>query len=179
MMLLELSDGHKAIVDMNVFDYLSQFKWTTKKQRNAVYAVRNQSMREASHGKRKTIYMHREVLEHLGVEIPHGHVVDHINKDGLDNRVANLRVIDKSQNAYNARKRTTKSGYIGVHYDARSGLYLAKLGTKTLGRYPDAKTAAIYRDRAALKETGDIAALNYPELKGWYLRDGEIPRHLL
>jgi len=177
-MLLELHDGHKVIVDYDVFDYLSQWTWTSKKQRNAVYAIRNQTAREVQ-GKRKTLYMHRVILEYLGVSIPEGWVVDHINKDGLDNRRINLRVIDKSQNAYNSRKRTTKSGYIGVHYDRTSGLYIAKLGNKTLGRYPDAKTAAVYRDRHALKELGDVASLNYPELKGWYLKGGEIPKHLL
>lgn len=178
-MLLELSDGHKAIVDPNVIDHLKKYTWTTKKQHNAVYAVRNQSMKEAVNGRRKTIYMHREVMQYLGIELPEGYIVDHINKDGLDNRRSNLRVIDKSQNAYNSRKRTTKSGYIGVHYDKRAGLWIAKLGKRTIGRYPDSKTAAIYRDRAAIQETGSIASLNFPELKQWYLKGGDFPSHLV
>lgn len=53
-------------------------------------------------------YMHTGVLPDL---------VDHINRDPLDNRVENLRGANKTLNAYNTRPRkNNKTGKKGVHF---------------------------------------------------------------
>jgi hypothetical protein len=49
-------------------------------------------------------------------------VVDHINKDSCDNRVANLRIVDQVYNLRNSGKRkTNKSGKTGVHWTHKKG----------------------------------------------------------
>lgn len=46
-----------------------------------------------------------------------GDIVDHINRNKKDNRLCNLRITDKSENAFNSKLRTTnKSGRCGVRF---------------------------------------------------------------
>lgn len=45
--------------------------------------------------------------------------IDHINRDGLDNRFQNLREVSNYQNCVN-RKRNSKSGSLGVYYDQKN-----------------------------------------------------------
>lgn len=91
-----------AIVDDDLFDYLSQWRWkaTPRMGGGHSYAVRNQSV----NGKYATIRMHRVVLGYTGTGD-----VDHINHNSVDNRRANLRVVTRSENISN-RKPVTKTG---------------------------------------------------------------------
>lgn len=46
-----------------------------------------------------------------------GEIVDHINRNKKDNRLCNLRLCNKSENAYNSKRRTTNtSGKTGVYW---------------------------------------------------------------
>lgn len=66
------------------------------------------------------------ILLHTG-RPPHGEV-DHINGDGTDNRLCNLRVCTKEQNQWNARKRRDNTtGYKGVSYHRQTGKYAARI----------------------------------------------------
>lgn len=60
---------------------------------------------------------HRIVwIMHFG-DIPDGHVVDHVNGIGTDNRIENLRLATRQENCINSRKRkNTKSIYKGVSW---------------------------------------------------------------
>ena len=74
--------------------------WHTTKGANTRYAVRRI---RTPHG-RISIQMHRVILglprwERGGVE------VDHINRDGLDNRRSNLRIVSHADNAANRDNR--------------------------------------------------------------------------
>ena len=64
----------------------------------------------------------------LGLDVPDGYVVDHINRDTLDNRACNLRVVSKKVNAHNTGLRATnKTGARGVSWDSSRGKYRAAL----------------------------------------------------
>lgn len=52
-------------------------------------------------GKRLSIYVHKLVAETFIGERPEGYVIDHINRDYLDNRLCNLRYITPSENINN------------------------------------------------------------------------------
>lgn len=57
-----------------------------------------------------------------GNDIEDGFVIDHINGDRLDNRIDNLRVIEKGKNARNtAAYKNNTSGVVGVYFDIKSG----------------------------------------------------------
>lgn len=55
-----------------------------------------------------TIYLHRIILPNC----PPGHVRDHINRDTLDNRSCNLRIITYKESAANRDVRRDKVGLI-------------------------------------------------------------------
>jgi hypothetical protein len=48
------------------------------------------------------VYAHRLAWEMTHGPIPDGMVIDHINRDGFDNRIANLRLASKRQNLMNS-----------------------------------------------------------------------------
>ena len=53
-------------------------------------------------------------------------VIDHINGNRSDNRIANLRDASVSQNQFNRRKGTTNtSGFKGIHLFKQTGKYMA------------------------------------------------------
>ena len=82
---------------------------------------------------------------------PKGMDTDHINRNKLDNRRCNLRVVNRSENMFNTPKSSkNKSGYKGVHIVPVSvnpkNRWVAQI-TKNyknffLGYYPTAKTAS-------------------------------------
>jgi hypothetical protein len=109
--------------------------------------------------------MHRTILG-----APQGHMVDHINRDGLDNRRINLRAATRAQNACNAIKRhsiRSTSQFKGVHWDkarSRWAAQIKKLGKVTnIGRFISEEDAARAYDTAAKKVYGEFARLNFPE----------------
>jgi len=106
--------------------------------------------------------MHREVLNMANYMY-----VDHINHNGLDNRKANLRLATKSQNAWNSSGRRGRSGFKGVSFEKKTGLWRASIAyhgeKKYLGNFHDKREAAKAYDRAAKKYHGEFASLNFPE----------------
>lgn len=63
---------------------------------------------------RKRIFAHRLIMLMLGRDID-GKEVDHLNGNGLDNRLCNLRVVSRRENNMNIRKQArNSSGVTGV-----------------------------------------------------------------
>lgn len=64
----------------------------------------------------KTFRIHVAVMLAFVGERPENHVIDHINGDGLDNRLVNLRYCTKRENAIfdNVKRKKTHSKYLGV-----------------------------------------------------------------
>lgn len=64
----------------------------------------------------KRYYCHRLAWEIVNGPIPSGLCIDHIDGNGLNNRIANLRVVTLSDNQRNRRMvKTNKTGIQGVH----------------------------------------------------------------
>jgi len=48
-------------------------------------------------------------------EIPKGLMIDHINGNKADNRIANLRLVTRAENGFNRHSTQAESGHIGVY----------------------------------------------------------------
>jgi hypothetical protein len=90
MKTISLSNGGEAIVDDQDLAFLEQWAWY---QTDDGYAAR--SIWED--GKCKRIWMHRVILQ------PESGICDHINRNKLDNRRANLRRATARLNSLNGR----------------------------------------------------------------------------
>lgn len=141
-----------ALVDDEDYEALSQYIWHFSKG----YAARS--------GGGKTLLMHREILD-----AQPGQIVDHRDRNRLNNQRSNLRIVTYSQNNANVGlQRNNTTGYRGVSLDPRTGRYLAcvKINKKTyqIGQFRQAKKAAIARDAFAILLYGiEYAYLNCPE----------------
>ena len=94
MKYIKLSKGYICKVDDGTYTKLSSYNWFY----NNGYANRRLGAGQIS--------MHRELL---GLYDKPGnktkYVVDHINKDKLDNRIENLRLTTRSVNSFNMQRR--------------------------------------------------------------------------
>lgn len=107
-----------------------------------------------------TASMHRVVMD-AAAEL----VVDHINRNRLDNRRCNLRVCTERENLCNRPARLARSGFRGVS-KTKTGRWIAYIvhdfKNIHLGQFETAIEAASAYDAAALKFRGEFARLNFP-----------------
>jgi len=96
-----------------------------------------------------------------------GQVIDHINRDKLDNRFNNLRQITQAQNRMNSTARTTKSRYKGVSYDKANKKWFTFIRANGkriwIGRFEKEAEAAIAYNKQAIKHHREFAVLNKVE----------------
>jgi hypothetical protein len=172
---IPLTQGRYAIVDPADYPRLSRYKWRLcrTKGKNALYAERSIRL---PNGKYSRILMHRQIMEKINSNLRYttynrrttNLVIDHMNGDGLDNRRANLRLATVAQNAWNSKKRNSRSGYKGVWFAADKGLWRAAIvyhGRRIhLGYFKDKIAAAKAYDAAAIKYYKQFARPNFPEI---------------
>lgn len=69
----------------------------------------------------KRLYCHRVIWEIINGEIPQGLCIDHIDGNGLNNKIDNLRLVTLSENQKNRRlNKNNSSGIAGV-FNHRGG----------------------------------------------------------
>lgn len=152
---IPLADGRPALVDARFFPMLMTIgRWCLQSRRYAATRFRG-----------KLWLMHRLVMLWEYGEPPVGCEVDHVNRDGLDNRLCNLRYVTQSQNGANKAKRSDNtSGYKGVFWHKTAKKWMAQIGyegrTHYLGLYDSKKDAANAYDKAARELEGEYACLN-------------------
>jgi hypothetical protein len=169
MIKVTLTQSKMALID-DSYAYISHKNWYADKYKSAGnfqwYAGRHIPK---INGKSSVILMHREIMEtKLGRPLLRTEQIDHINHDGLDNRIINLRIATSSQNIFNQRiqTRNKSSIYIGVSWrkdTASWNAYIKKdRKKKYLGLFTTEKEAAYARDIATKLYFGEYANLNFP-----------------
>lgn len=99
---LGLAGRYEAIVSVEDYAFLTQWRWTFKRSRGGkVYARRHRRVE----GQRETVLMHNVVLlERMKRERPTPeHTGDHDNRNSLDNTRINLKWATKSEQGKNRR----------------------------------------------------------------------------
>lgn len=90
-------------------------------------------------------------------------LVDHRDRNGLNNRRSNLRSANKSLNAANSRKRSgSRNTYRGAIWRPGSR-WEARIQGRYLGTFKTEEAAARAYDAEAGKAFGEFARLNFPE----------------
>lgn len=105
---------------------------------------------------------HRIIWAMVNGPIPDGMDIDHINRNGLDNRMSNLRLATRSENLQNSVRRN-KHGVKGVSLHKKSGLWRSEIMVNMrkvdLGYFKTKGEAAVARAKAAIRYHGEFARL--------------------
>lgn len=158
-----LPSGQVVWFDLADAPLVKQYAWHRLKTPWGDYA---QAHVRGARGKK--VLMHRLLMGFPGL------TVDHRDRDGLNNRRANLREATGSQQNYNRRaqrkRASISSRFKGVYWavDPRSekrkrGYWFAKVviyGRQIVRSAPTEEDAALWYNALALKHFGDFANLN-------------------
>lgn len=149
-----------ALIDSCDFKILSNFKWTIRldKKNGTMYA-------QSSFGGKAFFTMHELIMGKTRA------LIDHKNRNGLDNQRRNLRFCTPSENQYNQeRKKLGKVPYKGVTVHKRCSRYKtdvyfqARISVNKeriyLGIFETANDAAVAYNKAAKKYHGRFANFN-------------------
>ena len=133
----------RALIDLDDIDKVKKYKW----------GLENNYVSASINGKR--VKLHRLIMN-----CPDDKLIDHINRNRLDNRKSNLRITTHQQN--NMNKGLTKSntsGYTGIYWHkARNKWQVSiKVNYKSifLGYYTDLEEAIKVRKEAEEKYFGE------------------------
>lgn len=158
---IELTNGNTTIVDDKDYDIISQFKWYV----NLVgYVIRTTD----------AMRLHRFLMN-----AKKNQMIDHKDRNKLNNQKENLRFCTASENQKN-KKSIGKSKYLGVYLQiSKKRSITKKYGERVyiysgwathivangkyiyLGYFKDEITAAKKYDEAAIKYHGEFANLNF------------------
>ncbi len=150
---VELSNGQCALIDDRLSGSVGCWLWTASVNKYGTYAIRVE--------RGKVVYLHRWI-----VGAGPGDIVDHMNGDRLDCRVANLRLCTNSQNQQNRRKRGTPrstSRFKGVYWDGARWVARVHLNGQSIhvGRFTSEEAAARAYDSKAAAVFGEFAHINF------------------
>ncbi len=149
---IQLTQNKTALVDDEDFEMLSKFKW---------YAYFGNSWYAKTNIKCQSVHMHQLLL-------PNVIMIDHIDRNGLNNQRENLRVCTHTQNQSNSGPR--KGKYKGVSYKKEQNRFVAQIqkhGKKVhIGYFNIETEAALAYDEAARVLFGEFAYLNFKEDNG-------------
>lgn len=169
-----LTQGHNAIVDDDVYDYISSFKWQLHNSRHNKYARRHSNKKDSWYTDRKTrsvVCMHRFVYElKTGKELTKNQYIDHIDNNGLNNTFKNLRIVTTSQNNRNCRRPPGKTGFRGVRkFNNSSYQAYIRINNKFvhLGMFSTSIDAALSYDKKYRELEGNELKCNFKEPISW------------
>lgn len=157
---LPLSRGLMALIDAEDYEAVGRVKWTahsSSKGTLPLYVLRHCP---GNHG--LALRLHNVLMSP-----PPGFEVDHIDRDGLNNRRSNLRVVDHSSNQRNRKLPSNNtSGYRGVTFSNTRRGWSAKARvqkvTRYFGHFPTREEAAAAYDLNMFLLVGGDFCRNFP-----------------
>lgn len=148
-----LSQGLFALIDSADADLVGKYNWCVRQGKWGPYAMRAKKIGGIKH----YIYLHRFIMRPAD-----GLMVDHKNRDGLDNRRCNLRICTASQNNGNKTiQKNNTSGFKGVTWSKANRRWVAQIVVNKkniyLGSSANAEIAAELYRKAAAEFHGEFA----------------------
>ena len=147
---IKLMTGGYTLLDNEDWKTYSDKKWTIRSGYAGHVFHKN--------NKQTTLLLHRLIME-----AKQGQLVDHINRDKLDNRRANLRFANRSENAANCKVHAhNTSGYKGVSKSGKKWRAYIVLNDKQIyiGTFSKKEDAALAYNERALQIFGQFANIN-------------------
>lgn len=143
-----LRDSKKEMIcDLEDWGKLKKFTWNESIKG---YAIAKKKIK----GKAHIIFFHR-----MAIGAKEGEIVDHINRNKLDNRRNNLRITSLSMNCFN-RKTKNESGYAGVlktYNDKWRAQITVNYKPIYLGTFEELDDAIEARKKAEIKYRGELS----------------------
>lgn len=166
---ITLSKGYSCVVSDEDYEFITGFgKWCTQvKDSGNLYAVRTINYKNEE-GKWTTsqLKMHDVLASRIFGDIPDDMLVDHADRNTLNNCRTNLRICTRSQNQANRffKKETSASKYKGVTKGNGENKWRAKIMCRgkrvNIGTFHSEKQAALAYNEAAKALFGEFACLN-------------------
>lgn len=145
--------GFYTEVDDDTYEELSKFKWYGSKRNdgNIIPARKNKTL----------VFMHRQII---GAK--KGEIVDHIDRNTLNNQISNLRIVTTFQSSCNTKSRkNSTSKFKGVSWNKRRNRWRVVIMKNQkqiyVGTFTDEVEAAKSYDVAAKNIFGEYAVLNF------------------
>ena len=140
-MRLKLQRNIVTLIDKDDFDRVSKIHWYS----NGKYVVNCKRYGKRKLNKKKTILLHRFIL---GLSEKDKRLVDHIDRNPLNNQKKNLRICTQVENQQNRKRVQTnnKSGYRGVCWNKSLNYWVVQgtfKGKRVWCKYYKTKNEAI------------------------------------
>lgn len=151
---IELSNGLRVMVDDDLYNELNQFDWYAHRGKKTFYAHRKQNG--------KCIIMHRIVMKVSDNTM----MIDHIDRNGLNNQKSNLRIVTHAENIRNSivERDWHTSKFKGVYLNKLTGKWMSAVRKNNfrhrLGSFENEADAAVAYNAKAIELHGEHAVLN-------------------
>jgi len=135
----------RTLIDLDEIDLVKQYKWHLAKTGYTATRI----------DKKQIILLHKLIMNE-----DNGLVVDHINRNKLDNRKCNLRYLNRYQHAMNmSKKKNNTSGIVGVDWNKKQQKWRARIKYNgkyiNLGSFNKIEDAKIARMNGVIKYHGE------------------------
>lgn len=149
MRTIELTQGYEALIDDDDYDRVSQYNWCASVRDSRVYAQHSVKLSGGAYT--------QESLHRFIMNATKGTLVDHIDRNGLNNQKSNLRVCDHKQNQWN-RDTNSNTGYKGIS-ESDNGTYKVQFAVT----FDTLEEAIVAYNEMATKYHKEFAVLNKME----------------